>query len=424
MSNTYESDSDTEYSSAGNSPKQQTTQEPQPPPPLNFVPKSPFNTATVKEEPAMSPIAQWATYDSTHTFKYEKFSIPEKIKLFNIVSKYFIYCNTVDKTTFPHFVGTTNNQLKNICYCLFIWGGKPEWAQTTYKRINYALFLNEYFSYIKSVSPSEKDSFDVNVIMKPLHYNSNRNVLRDNRNKIFHNILTKYYEKFGEDYDNNKIQDFGISIYLKEMGMSHEKVSKIKISYIFKQFTQYVAGLTEDEFSDIKKIHNSPGFHFPREFYTMVDVVQPTITESVKKRKRKEVEQLNIKPVEKRSRTENLMSSARMLQSFRKSISNDEESKQDIALIKKLIEESDEELEAQAPVAQAPVTQAPVAQAPTDNKKDFIKTLPFAVFKILKDNGGVDLSGFIKPLKLTSEQELSINSTEILISLYENGLII
>jgi len=324
--------------------------------------------------------------------------------------------------------------------------------------MNYPLFLKEYFDYIKKVPSSEKDSFDVNTIMKPLYYNSNRSVLRDNRNKIFLNILTKYFEKFGDDYDISKIQDFGISIYVKEMNMNPEKITKYTITAIFKKFTQYVAGLTEDEFPEIKKIHNSPGFQFPREFYTLVDVVaKPTIQESVKNRKRKEAEILNIQPSEKRPKIDNLATSAKTLVSFMKNISKEAESKQDIALIKMLIEKNskDEEMVqvavtqapvvqvpvvqvpvVQAPVVQAPVAQVPVAQvpvvqvpvvqaqAPVPNKKDFIKTLPFPVFKILKEKGCVDFSGFIKPVKLTSEEELSINSTEILLSLYENGLII
>jgi hypothetical protein len=69
MSNSYESDSETEYSSADNSPKQSAQQEPQPPPPLNLVPKSPFLVVASKDDPAMSPIIPWATYDSTHTFR-------------------------------------------------------------------------------------------------------------------------------------------------------------------------------------------------------------------------------------------------------------------------------------------------------------------------------------------------------------------
>ena len=215
------------------------------------------------------------------------------------------------------------------------------------------------------------------------------------------------------------------------MGMNQAKVTKYGITAIFKKFTQYVAGLTEDEFPEIKKIHNSPGFLFPREFYTMVDVVsKPTIKESVKNRKRKEVELLNIQPSEKRHKIDNLATSAKTLVSFMKNISKEAESKQDIAQIKMLIEKNskDEEMvqepAAQKPVFQVPVFQAPVVQAPVPNKKDFIKTLPFLVFKILKEKGGVDLSGFIKPVELTSEEELSINSTEILLSLYENGLII
>jgi hypothetical protein len=155
----------------------------------------------------------------------------------------------------------------------------------------------------------------------------------------------------------------------------------------------------------------------------LVDVVaKPTIQESVKNRKRKEAEILNIQPSEKRPKIDKLATSAQMLVTFMKNISKEAESKQDIDLIKMLSEQNskDEEM-VQEPVAQAPVAQV---QAPVPNKKDFIKTLPFPVFKILKEKGGVDFSGFIKPVKLTSEEELSINSTEILLSLYENGLII
>ena len=54
--------------------------------------------------------------------------------------------------------------------------------------------------------------------------------------------------------------------------------------------------------------------------------------------------------------------------------------------------------------------------------KDFIKTLPSNIFVLLKSKGCVNYSGFIKPIKLTSEEELEIN-TDILMSLYEKGII-
>ena len=61
--------------------------------------------------------------------------------------------------------------------------------------------------------------------------------------------------------------------------------------------------------------------------------------------------------------------------------------------------------------------------AENNKKLTFIKTIPIAIFQILKEKGGIDYSGFIKSVKLTTEEESSINNTEIIINLYDNGLI-
>jgi hypothetical protein len=53
----------------------------------------------------------------------------------------------------------------------------------------------------------------------------------------------------------------------------------------------------------------------------------------------------------------------------------------------------------------------------------FIKSIPIGIFQILKEKGGVNYAGFIKTVKLTPEEESSINNTEIIINLYDNGLI-
>jgi hypothetical protein len=59
-----------------------------------------------------------------------------------------------------------------------------------------------------------------------------------------------------------------------------------------------------------------------------------------------------------------------------------------------------------------------------NNKKlEFIKTLPIGIFQMLKGKGGLDYSGFIKTVKLTTEEECIINNTEIIFNLYDNGLI-
>ena len=418
MSNKYESDSETE-----DSPMHVANPQPKdvvPPPPLNLVANSPLvmpiDQAVREMSPlvAASPVEEWANFDSTKEFYYKKFSSDDKKELWNVTSKYYIYCNFVDKTSFPTFVGTSNQQIKNIVSCLLIWGGGKEWSKKFKERINYTQFFREYYSYIATVDPSEKDSFQVNKIMKTVNYNSH-SYLKYTRDKIFHNILTKYYEKYGSDYNLEKVQEFGAPIYMEEMGI--DEMPPLKISYIFKQFTQYVAGLTEADFPEIKKIHNSSGFEFPREFWTSIDnIVKKDDKEDKddsKKRKRTEVEILNIKPETKRSRKGRISKGDIItLTNFLESISKD--TFEDVFKLRELQEAKDKETH---PAAQ------PVPELNIDRKKSFIKTLPFTVYKILKDKGGVDLSGFIKVVQLTTEEEKLINSVEILYSLYENGLI-
>lgn len=58
-----------------------------------------------------------------------------------------------------------------------------------------------------------------------------------------------------------------------------------------------------------------------------------------------------------------------------------------------------------------------------DKKLTFIKSIPIGIFQILRQKGGIDYSGFIKTVKLTTEEESSINNTKNLINLYDNGLI-
>jgi len=58
-----------------------------------------------------------------------------------------------------------------------------------------------------------------------------------------------------------------------------------------------------------------------------------------------------------------------------------------------------------------------------NRKLAFIKTFPIHIFQLLKKNGCIDYSGFIKSVKLSPEEEVIINNTEIIINLYDNGLI-
>jgi len=409
--------------------------------------KSPFVST---QEPIGSPVVPWASYDSKHTFKYEDFSRDKKIELFEVISKYYIYCNKVDKKSFPQFIGTTNEQFKNIIYCLLSWGGKAEWVQETNKRINYPVFIIEYFSYIKNVTPSKKDSFDVNFIMKHNNYNNNRILTKEIRNQVFHNILTRYYEEYivnkGEDYNLTKVQEFGINIYLSEMNISDKEIKSDKINYIFKQFTQYVAGLTKEDFPNIEKIHNSSGFKLPREYYTTSDV-NSTIEPLLKKRKRTEVVHLNMvrnenKPKRSRKRKENIV------------ILNQDMIMEEVEETKEPVKEPVKEAVEVSPKNTKPkkshniersrnddvnaftsffksiseksmedVVLMRTFQVEIDTKIDFIETLPLEIYQILKRKGGIDLSGFIKTVKLTEEEECKIGCVKILSTLYKNSLI-
>jgi len=58
------------------------------------------------------------------------------------------------------------------------------------------------------------------------------------------------------------------------------------------------------------------------------------------------------------------------------------------------------------------------------DKIEFIKSLPINVFHLLRKNGCINYTGFVKTVKLTSEEEIAINNTEMLFNLNENGFIL
>ena len=91
-------------------------------------------------------------------------------------------------------------------------------------------------------------------------------------------------------------------------------------------------------------------------------------------------------------------------------ISND--TSDDILRIRKIIEQKDRE-------EKEDKLKKPIV----DIKKHFIMNLPFSIFMILKSKGGVDLSGFIKAVKLSDEDYSAINNTKIIMSLYDHSLI-
>lgn len=247
-----------------------------------------------------------------------------------------------------------------------------------------------------------------------------REKLLDERDKVFYEILTKYYNKYGPDWNLEKIELFGTNIILK--APEHLKFP-VKIKNTFKLFHQYVAGLIEEDFPNIKKIHSSPNFTFPRHYWTSEYIDKPIISNSNMSNKESfEVSKEPIKTLtsynndkksKKRKRTENETVNKEetiSLVKFMKKIAND--TSDDILRIRKIIEQKDKD-------EKEDKLKKPIV----DRQKYFIMNLPFNIFMMLMSKGGVDLTGFIKAVKLTDEDYKIINNTKLLMSLYDHSLI-
>jgi len=265
-----------------------------------------------------------------------------------------------------------------------------------------------------------------------------REQLLDERDKVFYEILTKYYNKYGPHWNLEKIELFGTDIILK----APEKLKfPVKIKNTFKLFHQYVAGLNEEDFPNIKKIHTLPEFTFPRHYWTSEYINKPIISDSkISGKESFEVasskESSNIvnqqaftinskesiktitsnnedKKSRKRKRPERTTLSKEetiTLAKFMNKISKD--TSEDILKIRKIVEQKDKE-------EKEDKLKKPIV----DKQKYFIMNLPFNIFMILKNKGGVDLSGFVKAVKLTDEDYSIINNTKLIMSLYDHSLI-
>jgi hypothetical protein len=157
-------------------------------------------------------IEEWPTYDSSHTFKYCNFPITEKEKLFKICSKYFIYCNQKDTEVIPQFVGINKDVLKSIIKYLFFLCSNKEWQKKVDNRLDYALFLKEYFIYIESVTNPGDDSYNVNKIFQDNKSKSIKSLSRLQLNELFSKILSEYDSKNTINYDLQDIKNIIYSI--------------------------------------------------------------------------------------------------------------------------------------------------------------------------------------------------------------------
>ena len=374
-------------------------------------------------------IEQWPIYDSSHTFKYSNFSITEKEKLFKIISKYYIYCNKKDTKSIPQFVGENKKIFIFIVNYLFLNCINKEWSNKFKIRMNYVLFLKEYFNYIEHILDEEDDSFLVNKIFKELKNKSIKSLSSTQISEFFLDILKEYDSVRTDKYDLSKIKNIMYRIIDEKLKLN--KPNFQEFGYLLKQFNKYIAGLTTEDFENINEIRNSNGYKYPNVY--RIELKSDNFSDSKEiqiisnKRSRDKLPVLNdseihVLPKNKKIKEVNIVTN------FLNKIS--ENTYSDVLLLRKLVKDADERkivsqtnTDKREIVIQTNIDKREIViQTDIDKKKEFIKSLPSNIFVLLKSKGGINYSGFIKPVLLTQDEELLTNP-DILMSLYDNGLI-
>jgi hypothetical protein len=367
----------------------------------------PENILNPNEEPEV-----WPSYDSTHTFKYSNFSVTEKEKLFKLISKYYVYCNKKDTKAISVFVGTTKNIFNNIINYLFASCTNATWSKKYKIRIDYSLFQKEYLTYIKNITEETDDSYIVNKIFNEITTNSINNLSKEAKSKLCLDILKEYDTIHNDKYDIEAIKKIAYKIIEEDLKL--EKPNYQKMNWFFKNFNKFIASLTINDFPNINKIRNLQGYKYPNCYVVEIDEEDELDKKEIniipKKRDRDNSKidvQSNVSKKSRKSKEINIISG------FLDKISDN--TYQDVVLLRKMIEDKQKKEEIS--------NQSMLPLLSDDNKKEFIKTLPSNVFVLLKSKGGINYSGFIKSVQLTTEEELQI-TTDILMKLHENGFII
>jgi hypothetical protein len=351
-------------------------------------------------------LEEWPIFISP-TFHFATMSITNKLNLFKLVCRYWVYCNITDINSLPKAVGNNKEAIKQILYYLFIgWYRKDDslpksdWLVKFKKNITLVHFYNEFFRYVNDTN----NVFDSDAIQVRNAFSPGKN--KDSTNDLYIKVLIMWTDK---NYQNFSKEDI-VSIF-KEL---IPNLDKQKMSTHIKKFINFVAGCGEDVPNAIKmkKTHR---WKWPNDFMVSCDtydinvkidgvnVLIPKDDVGIgSKRKRTQVEHFNQQVEIKKSRkSKDDQDATSVLSDFKYSepfIVND-------------VNEDD--------TTKHIVVDDDTPKLPEINShKQFLESLPTRIILMLVKNGALSLDmKFIKTIKLSSDDEKSVGSTEILTKL-------
>ena len=266
----YESDSDKESSSSETSDKESSKKE-------------------ASEEPTSWPLFE------TDVYAYSKFSVANKMRLFKLVSQYWVYCNLKDTKILPKAVGSSNQVIKDILHFIFIISSK-KWENQFVKRVNFKLFIFEYFQYINDAENITEDTDNNSVIVRnkfnQFHKDNKTNIIQK-QNDIFVNILENWISLKTNIYSKNEMKNIIIKILTMEFNdnnviLTHSFL-KTKVESLLKKFNNFIAS---SDLENAKLLKNSQGWIYPNVYWIETNpskTFNEKLTEISNKRKRTDV---------------------------------------------------------------------------------------------------------------------------------------
>lgn len=343
-------------------------------------------------------LEEWPMFIS-ETFHFATMSITNKLNLFKLVCRYWVYCNITDINSLPKAVGNNKEAIKQILYYLFIgWYRKDDsqlksdWLVKFKKSITLVNFYNEFFRYVNDIN----NVFDVDAIQVRNAFTPGKN--KDSTNDLYLKVLNVWIEKKYQFFSKEDIV-----LIIKELIPS---LDKLKINTHIKKFINFVAGCGEDVPNAIK-MKKTPRWKWPNDFMVSCDTYDVNVkidgqnvlipkddVGAGSKRKRTQVQHFNqeleIKKPRKSKHDEDSEDAASVLSGFKYN--------------EPFIVDYKDDNSSKLPVI--------------NSHQQFIESLPTRIILMLVKNGAISLDmKFIKTIKLSSDDEKIVGSTEILTKL-------
>jgi hypothetical protein len=348
-------------------------------------------------------LEEWPQFISP-TFHFVTMSITTKLNLFKLVCRYWVYCNITDINSLPKAVGNNKEAIKQILYYLFIgWYRKDDWVSKFKKNITLVHFYNEFFKYINDTT----NVFDSDAIQVRNAFAPGKN--KDSTNDLYLKVLNMWIEK---NYNYFSKED--INSIFKELIPT---LDKQKMNTHTKKFINFIAGCGDDVPNAIK-MKKTSRWKWPNDFMVSCDTFDVNINidgQNVlipkddvgvgSKRKRTQVQPFNQQiEIKKKRKVKNDNDSASILSGLKY------EELFDVNYVK---EDDDSSIQIVVDNIE-----------PINSHQQFLESLPTRIILMLVKNGALSLDmKFIKTIKLSSEDEKIIDSTEILNGLAKCGII-